>query len=633
MQNFGYKGCPGGVAPCGLDKDPFQADGVPLNDANQWAPGDIMQVTQQSGVQRFTGSSTATWRPLSWMQNEGTIGIDLAAVNFFQLCRTTECPPQSSTAKQGRVTDNQGKNRNFSAKLASTSTWNPLNWMNVKTSLGADYTNLESDFANTNGTILPPGASTVASASTRNASNQQPNAVKTLGLYIQEQAGIHDRLFLTAAIRTDQNSAFGTNFQQVYYPKVSASWIASDESFFPRFSWLNQLRLRSAYGASGVQPGSTQGLIVFTPATVALTGRNGTTEVDQPGLTASQPGNSNLKPERSSELEAGFDAQLIDNKVHFEYTFWSKKTTDALVQISLAPSSTASQLTPLLNVGSTKGWGHEVQANAQLINLRNFGWDILVSGSHFSNKVLALGTVSGNCQTAPGVIVSCLRTASGSTSGEARQIPGHPINEQWYRPYTYADANGDGILQVSRGPRRFRLRELRVPDAARHLLRSERCRSVLAAPASPGDVRFQGRREHARRRQQLPVQHDAVRVSRHAGSDGAARPPGGGDRQDLRLHGRGHELQVVSRLLRQQPVLEVPRVLGRASAAAGRSRRACARQSGSSLVFGARNLKTWSSYTGIDPEANYGLSQSEAQNEFQTTGLPTYFTLRLNLKY
>ena len=51
------------------------------------------------------------------------------------------------------------------------------------------------------------------------------------------------------------------------------------------------------------------------------------------------------------------------------------------------------------------------------------------------------------------------------------------------------------------------------------------------------------------------------------------------------------------------------------------------------LVFGARNLHTWTGWTGIDPEANYGLTQSEAQNEFQTTGAPTYFTLRLNLKY
>jgi len=46
-----------------------------------------------------------------------------------------------------------------------------------------------------------------------------------------------------------------------------------------------------------------------------------------------------------------------------------------------------------------------------------------------------------------------------------------------------------------------------------------------------------------------------------------------------------------------------------------------------------RNIHTWSNWTGVDPEANYGTGQTELQNEFQTTGAPMYFTLRLNLKY
>ena len=106
MQNYGYKGCPGGVNPCGLDKIPTQADGVPLHDALQWDPGEIMQVTQMSDVQRFTGSLNGNWRPFSWMVNDGTVGVDFAAIDFFQLCRLTECPPQSSTA-QARPRDRQ----------------------------------------------------------------------------------------------------------------------------------------------------------------------------------------------------------------------------------------------------------------------------------------------------------------------------------------------------------------------------------------------------------------------------------------------------------------------------------------------------------------------------------------------
>jgi hypothetical protein len=56
-------------------------------------------------------------------------------------------------------------------------------------------------------------------------------------------------------------------------------------------------------------------------------------------------------------------------------------------------------------------------------------------------------------------------------------------------------------------------------------------------------------------------------------------------------------------------------------------------QNGSTLVLAVRNIHTWSSFTGIDPEANYGLSQADNQQEFQTAAPPTYFTLRLNLKY
>src|SRR5262249_47610975 len=143
-------------------------------------------------------------------------------------------------------------------------------------SVGADYTNIESDNASTNGLTLPPGGSTVGAASTRSGSNTQPTASKTLGLYVQEQASLRDRLFLTGAVRTDQNSAFGQNFQRVLYPKVSASWIASDETWFPKPSYLNQLRLRGAYGASGVQPGATTALALFSASTVSIPVRSST---------------------------------------------------------------------------------------------------------------------------------------------------------------------------------------------------------------------------------------------------------------------------------------------------------------------------------------------------------------------
>ena len=628
MQNYGYKGCPGGVRPCGLDKDPNQTDGTPLHDALQWAPGDIMQVTQNSDVQRFTGSANGNWRPLSWMQNDATVGLDLSAVNFFQLCRLNECPPQSATARLGRVTDNQTKFRNFSAKLSSTGTWNVRPWINLRTSAGTDYTNVEADTAFTNGTRLPPGASTVGSAAVQSAQDRQPVAVKTLGLYVQEQAGFNDRLFVTAAVRTDQNSAFGTNFQSVVYPKASLSWVVSDESYFPRFSWLDQLRLRTAYGASGVQPGATAALVLYSAGSVNIPTRSSTATSgsDVPGLTASQPGNANLKPETSTELEAGFDSQVLTNRVHFEYTFWRKKTKDALIQVALSPSSAASQLNPLLNIGSTQGWGHEAQVTAQLYQSRRFGWDVLVTGSHFSNKVVDLGTDPSTGKP------RILQPSGGSTGGQVRQMAGYPINSQWYRPYTYHDDNGDGILQVKEVhvDSLFQFYGYRVPRDIVSLQNGFDFFSGLlhinmmfdykgGSSVLDGANNFQcNTGPFACRDTQDPT----VSLDRQAAA--IAKTYGttlnGTNYKSSLGYFRNNQFWKFREL---SAVLQLPNVV--------RSR--IRAQQGSSIVFGARNIHTWTSWTGVDPEANYGLTQTEAQNEFQTTGLPTYFTMRLNLKY
>ena len=625
MQNYGYKGCPGGVAPCGLDKDPNQSNGTPLHDALQWAPGDIMQVTQNSDVQRFTGSANGNWRPFPWMRNDGTVGLDLSAVDYFQLCRLNECPPQTSTARLGRVTDNQYKFRNFSAKISSTSTWNFRPWLNFQTSVGSDYTNIETDSAKTNGTLLPAGASSVGAASVRNASNTQPTAVKTLGLYVQEQAGFNDRLFLTAAVRTDQNSAFGTNFQQVYYPKASVSWIMSDESFFPRIRWLEQFRVRSAYGASGVQPGALAALALYTPANVSIENKSAQAN-DTPGLTANQIANPDLKPETSTELEAGFDSDWLQRRLHFEYTFWSKKTKDALIQVLLSPSSTAPQLNPLRNIGSTEGWGHEVQLNAQLIQRRRFGWDVVVTGSHFSNKIVNLGIDPTTDSS------RVLNVASGGTGGEVLEKVGYPINSQWFHPYTYKDANGDGILQVNEvhvDPS-YQFFGYRVPrdifsvqngfDLFGGALRLTGMFDYKGgASILDGANNFQcNTGPYACRDTQDPtvsLDRQAAAIAKRFGTTIS-----GTSYKSSLGYFRNNQFWKFREL---SAVWQLPNVaLSRIRA-----------QQGSSLVFTARNLYTWSSWTGIDPEANYGLTQSESQSEFQTTGLPTYFTVRFNLKY
>jgi TonB-linked SusC/RagA family outer membrane protein len=614
LQNYGFKGP-------GLDKATTQIDGTPLNDYLQWAPGDIMQYVNESDVQRMMGSLNASWRPLPWMQNEGTVGLDLASVNYFHLCGLNECPPQSATARVGNVTDNHLTNRNLAAKVISTSTWNARSWFNLKTTFGADYINIEADSVNSRGQQLPPGATTVGAGATIFAGAMQPTATKTLGVYAQEQGSFRDRLFLTVAARSDQNSAFGTNFQRILYPKASASWLISDESFFPKPTWLDQVRLRSSYGVSGVQPGRTQGLVLFSPGTVTLDARGGTSGADVPSLNTSSPGNPNLKPERSGEFDGGFDFGIFNSRMHVEYTYYDKRTHDALISVPIAGSGAASTTSILQNVGSTRNYGHEVQITTQLFDSRSFAWDATISGSHNTSLILDLGID-------PSTGVSRVIGAGAQTE----QHNGDPINSQWFHPYTYSDDNHDGVLQTSEVHVRSEFANFGngIPrdlfsvqtgwEFFNHMLRLSSLFDYKGGYSTQdGMNNFQCNSSPLSCRETqdptAPLDQQARAIAKTYGSvvDGVVNKSGAG----YFINGQFWKWREAS------AVVQLPSRLNRLMRA----------ESGSNIVFAARNLHLWTKFTGLDPESNYGVGTSEVQNEFQSFAAPTYFTFRLNLKY
>src|SRR5262245_7015938 len=146
-----------------------------------------------------------------------------------------------------------------------------------------------------------------------------------MGSYVEQIFSYNDRIYLTGRVRYDGNSAFGKSFKGVAYPGVGLPWLLSEESFFPRPSWLSSFRYRATYGASGVQPTTTAAARFFTSNTATIAG------VDAPGVQLNALGNSKLRPEYSGEFETGFDASFFDARTTFEFTYYNKKTKDAII--------------------------------------------------------------------------------------------------------------------------------------------------------------------------------------------------------------------------------------------------------------------------------------------------------------
>src|SRR5262249_855512 len=153
---------PGFIA-AGLGASGLDSGGQNGNGNNSFTYGDIFQRYAREDVQRLVGSAQASWRPFSWFQNDGTVGMDLGSRYSYGLCRFGECPDFVQW-RLGQVSDAHRLARNFSVKLTSNASWQPKAWLNLKTTAGADYTNQEGEASTASGTQLPPGGQSVSQA-------------------------------------------------------------------------------------------------------------------------------------------------------------------------------------------------------------------------------------------------------------------------------------------------------------------------------------------------------------------------------------------------------------------------------------------------------------------------------------
>jgi len=394
------------------------------------APRQTFQVLATQDVERFTGSIQGDWRPLPWLSARATVGSDVTQRVEGDIQRFGE-GPDFANLRLGFVDDNRYRIFSWTANGTATASFQLSPRVSSRTSVGVQYFHDLLNGNQTFGQFLPPGGLTVGSGSVRDAFDTTSETV-TLGSYVEEVVGLNDRLFLSGALRLDKNSAFGKNLGTVTYPKGALSWLVSDEPFFPQSSTLNRLRLRIAYGASGLQPGVTDALRFFSPVAVAADGS------ELPGVTLAGLGNQDLKPERSTEVEAGFDAGLLNDRVGLELTYYRKKTTDALIAVT-TPTSAGFPTSVFKNVGSVLNRGFEAVLNIRPIQTASVSWEIALSGSTNSNKLLSK-VVNGVPDTNPIIF----------NSSNQRHALGYPLGGYWVRPIiSFKDINGDGIIDTN----------------------------------------------------------------------------------------------------------------------------------------------------------------------------------------
>jgi TonB-dependent SusC/RagA subfamily outer membrane receptor len=594
-----------GFAHSGLGYTNVGALGENLHGYNLWIPSEIFQDLNTQNVQRQTMTGNIGWRAQPWMQNDATVGVDYINFTDFSVCRLNECPAYAGL-RNGASYSATTSARILTTRLSSLSTWAARPDVNVRTTVGTEWTYVESDLSAGTGVGLPPGAQNVGQAAVRtNAFSQAATAGKTLGLFAQTQASLRDRLFVTVGMRSDQNNSFGPNQRWAHYPKASVSWVLSDEAFFPRAAWLDQFRVRGAYGASGRQPGLTSAFKSYRPTIASLGG------VDQRGLVGDQVGNPDLEPERSGELELGLDARVFKGRVNLELTYFDKKTTNAITLAPLAASASPASLAIPVNTGSVTNSGFEAVVTAQLVDRRAVAWDVTVGASHWTNTVDRIG-------------------AMGTLKlGNTWIAEGYPINALFFRPYSYADANNDGRIQATEVvvDTTMRFSGYQVPrdlvsiqSGLELFARRLRINALFdhkgghnVFDASSAYLCQQFRSCPDESNPEASIADQARSVANRYGTTVAGRTYA--TAAGYLSNGRFWRLREVSANF-ALPDRITKRVM---------------RADRASLTAGVRNLAVWTSYRGVDPESSFGAG--DLQTDFMTAGPPRYYNLRINLHY
>ena len=165
------------------------------------------------------------------------------------------------------------------------------------------------------------------------------------------------KYLLTAAVRSDGSSRFGSENRWGTFPSISAGWIASDESFLADSKNISLLKLRASYGVTGNNNIGNYTQYALIDNTV--NGVFGNTFA--PGSAVNSLSNSNLGWETTKQFDVGLDLSLFNDRVSFIYDYYTKNTTNLLYNVQVARESGFSNFSD--NIGEIRFWGHEFALN------------------------------------------------------------------------------------------------------------------------------------------------------------------------------------------------------------------------------------------------------------------------------
>jgi TonB-linked SusC/RagA family outer membrane protein len=585
---------------------------------------------------RFTLGATLNYTPLSWFRNRFTAGFDQTNTQAQLLflpgdIDQSQDPDAASGANLRRVP----QRRILTLDYVGTGTWQATQDLLSTTSFGSQVTTDRFERIDATGIGIGAPDVTLIGLLQRSTGGEQYSENNSVGYYVQEQLGWKDRLFVTGAIRADDHSSFGTNFDVITYPKLSVSYVVSEEPAAKPFlesARITSLQLRGAWGQAGRAPSAYSAPQTYTIGRVTLGPTTGSS------LFTAAYGNPDLKPERGSEIELGFEAGLLNDRLGLDMTYYNKSTTDVLQSIAIAPS-TGFGGSRLTNLGEVKNAGIELSIYGSPLTLENVQLESRLNYFTNTNELVSFGIADKTFET-PG----------GQAYGAVQQHrQGYPLGGFWLNdvmrcgvntapagttPCTAADSAGRAAIVTTAGAAVFTTGETnRVyfgsPTPTREIgfsntLTLFRYFRLYALLDHKGGHKVFNLQERNRCQ---TANDNCARVN----NPSARFPVTGADSvlfREIAVYRSGSvspewiQPADFTKLREVSLTIDVPkRYVDRA------------KLGGASIMFAARNLAVWSDYEGVDPEVNSYGGRNFVRVDAYAAPMMRRYTTAINLQF
>jgi TonB-linked SusC/RagA family outer membrane protein len=417
-------------------------------------PEVFRDIDAREKLNRATASATLAHRPWPWLSHRLVVGTDWTDSDRFQF--TPRLPagsyPYYGANSVGNKSLNHDRDVNQTADYSATASFELSPTLTSATSTGVQYFVRQSLSASASGNNMPTSAVSTVSAAAVRAGTESFEENKTFGVFVQQTIGWRDQAFLTGAVRADANSAFGESFEAAYYPKISGTWVISDGDFW-NVGFVESLRLRAAWGKSGLQPAAFAAVRTYAPTTGPG---------ESPTVTPGNLGNPDLKPEIGEELEVGFDASVLQNRLNIEFTHYRQRTRDLIVQELVAPSLGFAG-SRFVNIGEVKNSGYEIMVVGRPISTPSLEFSVTVTGALNHNLLVSLGG----------------RQVQADTRGRWQHVEGYELGSMWTKYIASAEwapgipgripvTNQDLINVTCKGPAEEDFRPMPCDEAPFH---------------------------------------------------------------------------------------------------------------------------------------------------------------------